>query len=474
MVKHQPTNAHEEFFEHALRSVISTLSAVSAGLNFIDGKELTSSMPWFKTGEQLLTEKHPVVKANSAEQNGPSQKKPRFMTTNTHAYASYNSASQNQGEHCGNIASVQNSSSVPTVSHPGVPTNPSYPDSNVSSCYPINSSHPSAKLALQASEIKPNATHSSEQYHTPRFRVQHETPQHQTPQFNHSTGKSVYAPTPSALRANEQKAASTIQGLINQASQFPPPLGSPSPQVQYNTHSHQPSHGTPPPACHTVVPSQKPLFPQVGSHPTPQKPSITQHVAQARHSPSPYKPQNQKSYTSAKHTKPQHVSSVQQTCQQKPNYSSQPNTHARLTVQPPSRPTTPKGTIIKLPANRETAESAQFERNGSVINVWGLARWAVHHADWAEYLRFGGGDEEAWWLYRKWKGLKGYSVSGYQEKYEERLREINRQAEARRSEARLMDGMIGPPPASSTMTSSNGVDESKGAANASAQSEQCH
>jgi hypothetical protein len=115
-----------------------------------------------------------------------------------------------------------------------------------------------------------------------------------------------------------------------------------------------------------------------------------------------------------------------------------------------------------------------FERNGKVINLWGLARWALHHADWAEYLRTGGGDTETWWLYRRWKGLQGYSVSGYKEQYDERISEIVRQAEARRSEARLIGGMIGPPPASSTFKSSSGPSTPKGTANAAAQSEQFH
>jgi hypothetical protein len=63
------------------------------------------------------------------------------------------------------------------------------------------------------------------------------------------------------------------------------------------------------------------------------------------------------------------------------------------------------------------------------VDVPRIARWAQYHPEWAEYLRAGGGNEEAWWLYLRNSGHKGYKVSGWTEVYEEREREAAKRKE---------------------------------------------
>jgi hypothetical protein len=129
MINNQPipssAKAREDVSNHGVRTAISPPGATSAVSNSI---ELGSIVLWFKTGEQLLTERHPIVMVNSPDHNGPSHKKPRLMTADAHAHKG--NTIGNKG-HYGGVASAQKDPSTPAgciASQRSVATNPPHPD----------------------------------------------------------------------------------------------------------------------------------------------------------------------------------------------------------------------------------------------------------------------------------------------------------------------------------------------------------
>lgn len=166
-----------------------------------------------------------------------------------------------------------------------------------------------------------------------------------------------------------------------------------------NTQYHQPSPGPVLPSSQTS--SRPQLYPH--TYPIPQ----FNRSAQSSHTPTGTKKSQQSKQKTQLAPQKQHPQPQQQ--------------HSLAQASTIQRPTTPNGSIIWLPATAEMAREQRLEFNG-YVDVRRLARWAYYHPDWAEYLRAGGGDDEAWWLYRRWKGFPGYKVSGWYEVYEESKR----------------------------------------------------